>query len=317
MSSVTREIAEGVWACEQEDGLRIVRQVVIAGSEGVLVVDTGLPGAPVVGVLPLLAELERTCVTVLITHPDADHRGGAAEVVAAVPGARVLAGECDVALAANPDLLLRDRIARFSGSDDVPFTAEEEERARRRAGPPVEVAPVRDGAVVELGDRRVTMLATPGHSPGHTAAWLEGESLLAAGDAVMGDGCPTRSGTTMIPPMYSPPGDYLATVDRIERRAVELLVTAHDPVYAGAGVAAFLTASRRAAVGLEALVHDELGARPRTLFELCTAVCERLLGPGAGRPADLALTLDGHLGVLGEAGRVHIEPGPPRRFRRA
>ena len=38
------ELAEGIWSCEQDDGPRIVREVVIAGDEAVLVVDTGLPG---------------------------------------------------------------------------------------------------------------------------------------------------------------------------------------------------------------------------------------------------------------------------------
>ena len=39
-----RELADGIWSCEQDDGPRIVRQVVIAGDEAVLLVDTGLPG---------------------------------------------------------------------------------------------------------------------------------------------------------------------------------------------------------------------------------------------------------------------------------
>ena len=39
-----RELAEGIWSCEQDDGPRIVRQVVVAGDDAVLLVDTGLPG---------------------------------------------------------------------------------------------------------------------------------------------------------------------------------------------------------------------------------------------------------------------------------
>ncbi len=90
-----RELAEGIWSCEQDDGPRIVRQVVIAGDDGVLVVDTGLPGTPAADLVPLLARLGRRELTVLITHPDSDHLGGTAEVLAAEPAARVLAGAAD------------------------------------------------------------------------------------------------------------------------------------------------------------------------------------------------------------------------------
>ena len=44
--AVVREVADRVFACEQPDGPRIIRQVVIGGEHAALVVDTGLPGSP-------------------------------------------------------------------------------------------------------------------------------------------------------------------------------------------------------------------------------------------------------------------------------
>ena len=41
----------------------------------------------------------------------------------------------------------------------------------------------RDMAQLDLGGRVLTCLHTPGHSPGHTAFWLEKEGLLFSGDA--------------------------------------------------------------------------------------------------------------------------------------
>ena len=38
------EVADRVFACEQPDGPRLIRQVVIGGDDAALVVDTGLPG---------------------------------------------------------------------------------------------------------------------------------------------------------------------------------------------------------------------------------------------------------------------------------
>ena len=56
-SALIRELADGIWSCEQDDGPRIVRQVVVAGDEAALVVDTGLPGARPRELLPLVARL--------------------------------------------------------------------------------------------------------------------------------------------------------------------------------------------------------------------------------------------------------------------
>ena len=54
-----REVADRVWSCEQPDGPRRIRQVVVAGDARALVVDTGLPGSPAAGILPLLARPRR------------------------------------------------------------------------------------------------------------------------------------------------------------------------------------------------------------------------------------------------------------------
>ncbi len=53
----------------------------------------------------------------------------------------------------------------------------------------------------------MTLLATPGHSPGHTAAWVADDGVLAAADAAMGRAIHDRAGHGYIPPMYAPPAD--------------------------------------------------------------------------------------------------------------
>src|SRR6185312_16603807 len=185
------ELTGGIWSCEQDDGPRIVREVVIAGDQAVLVVDTGLPGSGRDELLPLVERLGERELIVLITHPDSDHLGGTAELLAAKPGARVLAGALDVPLVGNPERIVRDRYARFAVHDDVPFGEAAAERAIDRAGPSFTGTEV--------------VVPTPGHSPGHVSAWVPDADLLVAADAIMGNGIPTRDGGLMIAPMYGPP----------------------------------------------------------------------------------------------------------------
>ena len=73
---------------------------------------------------------------VLLTHPDGDHVAGTAEVLAAYPGSRVVAGADDIALMGVPERAIRERYARFAAFDDVPFTEEMHARAVARFGDP-------------------------------------------------------------------------------------------------------------------------------------------------------------------------------------
>jgi glyoxylase-like metal-dependent hydrolase (beta-lactamase superfamily II) len=310
------ELSEGIWSCEQDDGPRIVREVVIAGDETVLVVDTGLPGVGRDELLPLVERVGERELIVLITHPDSDHLGGTAELLAARPGARVLAGALDVPLVGDPERIVRDRYARFAVHDDVPFGKAAAERAMDRAGPAFAgTEAVAPGARLALGGRSVEIVPTPGHSPGHVSAWIEDAALLVAADAIMGNGIPTRDGRLMIAPMYGPPEAYRETIERVRALPVRALATGHEPILRDEGVAAFLDTSRAASDRLAGLVEDALDETPRTLMELCGRVHAAYGGLPDERVADLALTVDGHLGELIAAGRADVTSADPRRFR--
>ena len=131
------ELAEGIWSCEQDDGPRIVRQVVIAGDEAVLVVDTGLPGVGRDELLPLVERLgrarARSCssrtptATISEARPSCWLRGPAR---ACSPGLSTCRSS------AIPSASIRERYARFAVHDDVPFGEAAAERAIDRAGPP-------------------------------------------------------------------------------------------------------------------------------------------------------------------------------------
>ena len=117
--AVVREVADRVFACEQPDGPRIIRQVVIAGDDAALVIDTGLPGSPADGILPVLARLGLPPI-VLLMHPDGDHVAGTREVLAAHPGSRVVAGAL---LETGPATASRARELPHETQADPPNTA--------------------------------------------------------------------------------------------------------------------------------------------------------------------------------------------------
>jgi len=310
-----RELADGIWSCEQDDGPRIVRQVAIAGDDAVLLVDTGLPGGPAEELLPLVARLGRRELVVLITHPDSDHLGGTAELLAQRPDARVLAGGPDLPLVGDPERMIRERYARFAERDDVPFGQAAAERARSRAGLPFEGAEAAEDTRVALGGRTAEIVPTPGHSPGHVAAWIPGAGFLAAGDAVMGTGIPKRDGTLLIPPMYAPPAAYAETIERIRSLPVSTLASGHEPILEGEAIGAFLDASSAASERLAGLVAAALDETPQTLLELCRRIHAAYGGLPEERVADLALTVDGHLEDLLAAELAVLASDHPRRFR--
>jgi glyoxylase-like metal-dependent hydrolase (beta-lactamase superfamily II) len=315
VGAAVREVADRVFACEQPDGPRLIRQVVIGGDDAALVVDTGLPGSPADGILPVLERLGVPPI-ILLTHPDGDHVAGTGEVLAVYPDARTLGGAADLPLLGDPQRAIRERYARFAHVDDVPFTEAMEQRAIERFGAPFptpEAAP--DGMPIDLGGRRVTLLATPGHSPGHTAAWIAEDGVLAAADAAMGRAIHDREGHGYIPAMYAPPAAYRDTVERIAALPVRTLLTGHEPVMDATGAARFVSESAAACARLEALTAAALAEGPATLMALCARVHAAYGDLPDDRARDLALTVDGHLGDLLAARRAIVDPGPPRVFR--
>ena len=316
MESTVHEVAERIWSCEQPDGPRRIRQVVIAGGASALVVDTGLPDSPAAGLLDLLERLGLE-VGILLTHPDADHVGGTAAILERYPDAALMAGTADIDLTGDPERAIDERYAAFV-DDGIPFSDAEAERARARFGPAFgSVEAVHDGETLDLGGRHVELLWTPGHSPGHTVAWVPDALTMAAADAVMGEAIPDVDGNPFVPPMYAPPGDYRVTIAQLEGLPIECLLTGHEPVLDAEGAQELLQASRAACARMSALVREALLDAPATL----TTVGERVQVAHGNLPADrlaaLAMTVDGHLGELESAGGVVVEPGPPRTFRRS
>jgi glyoxylase-like metal-dependent hydrolase (beta-lactamase superfamily II) len=293
----TTEIAPGVWRLQEPDGPRFICQFVVRGADASLIVDAGLPGSARRTILPALGRAPGRHV-LLITHPDTDHCGGTADLVAAVPGLEVIAHEADADALGDPERTIEVRYRRFA-SDGVEPDAPTLARLRSRLGGAFALdATFTDGHELDLGGRVCRLVHLPGHSPGHTGVWLPDDRVLIAADAAMGWGIRKVDGELLYAPQFSSPSIYRDTIDRIAELRPATMLCTHEPPLEGAEIDAFLEASRAAVAWFETAVEAALCAGARTLPEVCVAVHQRHAGLPDARPSDLAMSVAGILAAM-------------------
>jgi len=312
-----REVNAGLYRIEEDDGGRSLCQFLVVGGDLALIVDSGLPETPRRAILPLLEELDgRRRLTVLLTHPDADHCGGTSALLAARPEADVLAHAFDCRLFGHPERTLSERYEAFAASDNMRMEGTALERMRTRLGGQYRVTRQLERDVeVNIGDRHCLVLHLPGHSAGHTALWLPEEKILIAGDSVMGTGIRKRDGTMLYAPQFVSSLMYEQTVNRVQELEPRLLLCAHEPARSGSAVLDFLSESRTAVEELRGLVMDALQAGCTTLAPICAYVHARYREPPEGEAGTLAMSVDAILGEAVLAGRASVDASSvPRRF---
>jgi glyoxylase-like metal-dependent hydrolase (beta-lactamase superfamily II) len=176
-----------------------VNSFLVAGGRRAVLFDTGMGIRPM---LPTLGRLTPLSFTVVNSHDHFDHRGGNHE----------LAGHCeDIAVhpagvhghqAAPADFYAGYRRAAARGAElferfaeldrQGPFTLTPDQVPRPLPAldnwriptvPPTRV--LLDGETIELGDRTLTVLHTPGHSPDSLCLWDPETRTLLSGDTVL------------------------------------------------------------------------------------------------------------------------------------
>lgn len=313
----------GAWLLRGSFGGRPLALPLLAGGEGLMLIDTGSAGHAENLVLPSLKQLGfspgdvRWIVT---THCDVDHQGGNHRLKRAAPRAILACGDADREQVESPASLMRLRY-EFYREDHALFYNEAEQAgilAESGAPQPMDLTLV-GGETIRIGaGRDLQVLHLPGHSRGHLGILDVAHRTLFGGDAIQGEDYRSLQGDAALCPTYLYPSPYLETIRRIESLNVNRYCGCHWPMMEGAAIQDFCAASRRFVEHADHLVRASIessGKTGVTLRELCES-----LGPRLGRwPAavhlELRYALHGHLGELVVSGAVRrIETARPVRY---
>ncbi len=204
----------------------------VQGRDRDLVIDTGMG---VASLTQAAAEIFDKPLTAVATHAHLDHVGSLHEfsdrIVHAAEAAQ-LTRQSD-----NFSMLREDHPVEFIAGllragyevDSSFITALPHATfdVRRFSIPPAPATRVvKEGDVIDLGNRVFEVLHLPGHSPGSIGLWEAATGILFSGDAIY-DG----------PLLDELPGSdiaaYLATMRRLERLPVRIVHAGHDPSFDG------------------------------------------------------------------------------------
>ncbi|RXZ50154.1 MBL fold metallo-hydrolase [Agromyces binzhouensis] len=303
------EIRKGLHRVQAPLGERFVALYLLVGDDAALLVDTGIRESITETLLPYLDQAgipRETLRWAVNTHCDFDHTGGNGALKAAIPSVEILAHDLDAELVEDVQRLIDVRYGEFretDGFDDPPETTAYLRSVsdlvpvdRRLAG----------GEEFDLGGRSVRVLHVPGHSPGHVAVHDPANRALMIGDATLGTTVPYADGAPAFPPTYRDVDPYVTSMTAFRDLDADLLLTAHYPVYEGAGVRVFLDESEAYTERIDDVITARLAAagEPRTTLELVRAAGADL-GPWPAGALDYAVfPVTGNLERLAARGVV-------------
>ncbi|MDQ7858730.1 MAG: MBL fold metallo-hydrolase [Armatimonadota bacterium] len=271
--------------------------------ERVVLVDAGFAGAART-IDRYLRGLGRSVAEValcVITHAHADHFGGAAEILAAAPGAVLAAHAADAPWIEDPARHLRENYG-WSAAYGLPHPDALLARIRAMLGPGATVGrALADGDAVDAGGWTVRVHHAPGHSRGHLVLLDPRSGSLLAGDAV--------ADPTLNPPIYYDAMTYRDTLRRLDGLAAARLLSCHMPVLERPVARALLADALAHVEACHRLARDAFAAARDglTLPEVASAL---LAHTGVGEePRRWAWAAHGHVQALVAEGAIARRPG--------
>ncbi|BBI64454.1 hypothetical protein HSBAA_57600 [Vreelandella sulfidaeris] len=88
------------------------------------------------------------------------------------------------------------------------------------------VSPLKDGEILDLGNRQWEVIHTPGHSPGGIALWETKTQTLISGDLIY-------DGPLIEDLWHSDIADYAASMRRLRQLPVRTVHGGHFPSFSG------------------------------------------------------------------------------------
>jgi glyoxylase-like metal-dependent hydrolase (beta-lactamase superfamily II) len=187
----------------------------VRGRDADMLVDSGMGVVSLRQQVPLVTERPLEAVA---SHTHFDHIGCHHEFD------RRLVHEAEAELLARPtrantlaDPYVTDEI--FTALPPAPY---ESARYAVKAAPATRT--LRDGDMIDLGDRRFEVIHTPGHSPGGIALWEAATGVLFSGDIVY-------DGPLIEDTYHADAADYLRSMERLMDLPVRVVHGGHFPSY--------------------------------------------------------------------------------------
>jgi glyoxylase-like metal-dependent hydrolase (beta-lactamase superfamily II) len=211
--------------------LKEINSYVLTAPDRNLVIDTGMNrpecmAAMEAGLAEIGIDLDAT--DFLATHLHADHHGLIPSLLK--PGRRAWMGAIDAGhmrhgLGWSTDSPMGRYMAR-SGfpHEDLLASFQNHPGFKFRPDRVVHYEPLHEGDTVEIGDYRLRVIDTPGHTHGHISLYDPDHRLFIAGDHVLGDITPNIQAWS---DDDDPLADYLDSLEKVEALDVELCLPGH------------------------------------------------------------------------------------------
>ena len=156
---------------------------------------------------------------IIITHHHYDHSSGAQRLREAT-GAQIVVHVDEERLLKEPP--------SDSGDMEIPEDQKEARaQAKRWIAEAAKATPdvrVRDGDVLQVGGLHLRCVHAPGHTAGHLCIVLEEDSVLFAGDNVLGVGT-----AAIAPPPHGDMAEYIRSLRKMKALGAGLLAPGHGP----------------------------------------------------------------------------------------
>lgn len=211
--------------------LKEINSYVFTDEDRTLVVDTGMRRpecreALDAGFAEIGVDLETT--DFVSTHLHADHCGLIPDLLA--PGRKAWMGAGDAesmrrefSWSADSDM---GRYLARSGfpAEELEASFKNHPAAKFGSGAQVDYLPLHEGDVLEIGDYRLEVVDTPGHTFGHVSLYDRAKKLFVAGDHVLGDITPNIQAWS---DDHDPLALFLGSLDKVDRLEVDLCLPGH------------------------------------------------------------------------------------------